>query len=162
MTLKTLTLAALGVLGTSTIAVSAQAANTVLLQGSVPTVCSVDVHPNGANLTLPIQAGGSVNIGQIEENCNYTGGYTIKASSPTAGNLVNTINPSLQTSYSLSVEGGLSNVTPGVAPTPVRSVGALSSPAVGVMKNVVVNVTPYATALAGTYEDTLTVTITTP
>jgi len=133
-----------------------------LLQGTVATVCSVEIIPNGANLTLPIKDGGQVNVGNIIENCNHAGGYTINASSATGSKLVNALNPNLMTGYRVSVEDGFNDVTLGFTPTPVRAVGALSAPSVNVSKGVLVTTIGNPNALAGDYQDTVTMTIATP
>lgn len=130
---------------------------TLQLQGVVPANCNVVVTPNGSNLNLDIVNGESNRlIATSNEMCNNLSGYKINVKSTNGGELRNTGNASVKTTYQISYGG--QTVTPTTAYQTVKNVTVLNSPA-NVNSEVRINVTAYPNAIAGTYSDTVTVQI---
>lgn len=138
---------------------SAASSGTLLLQGIVGVVNDIVVTANGSNNTsLNITAGESAKlVGSAAETSNNLLGYKIFISSPTGGELRNTADATKKTTYKIAYNGGAA-VTPTVAGVQVKNVASL----IGLTtanSNINVDVTAYPTAPAGTYQDTLTVSI---
>lgn len=138
--------------------VSAAPTGTLTLRGTVAVIADVVVTPNGDNLTLDIVNGESDKaVASVAETSNNLAGYKIFISSPTDGELQNTSDTSVKTTYQIRYDGA-GAVTPTIAGVEVKDVASLS----GLTTNnssVNVDVTAFATAPAGTYEDTLTISI---
>ena len=132
---------------------------TLLLQGTVAVVNDIVVTPNNPNnTTLNIVAGETgKNVASVAETSNNLNGYKIFISSPTAGFLVNTSDSSAKTAYKISYDGAAA-VTPTVAPLEVKNVSSLTGLTTD-NSAVAADVTAFATAPAGLYEDTLTISI---
>lgn len=121
-------------------------------------MADIVVTPNGDNLALDIVGGESNKlVASAAETSNNLAGYKIFVSSATDGELRNTTDSSKKTTYQVSYAGS-GAVTPTSAGVQVKNVSSLSGLTTN-NSNINVDVTAYATAPAGTYEDTLTITI---
>ncbi|WP_044561074.1 hypothetical protein [Azospirillum sp. B4] len=149
-------LAALAAFGAAVIAAAltvtpavAATSGTIKLSSTVAQTCTVSV--TDAQATLNILSGSSnVTVGSVVENCNDGAGYTVTVASTNGGSLKGTT-PSMQpVSYTTIYDGqsgtGTVNVT--------RSSAQFSKNA-----TVAVTVPANAQAVAGSYSDTLTITI---
>lgn len=137
----------------------AASTGTLLLQGTVAAVNDIVVTANSPNnTTLNIVAGESgKNVASVAETSNNLNGYKIFISSPTGGFLVNTSDSAAKTGYKIAYDGAAA-VTPTVAPLQVKNVTALTGLTTDTSA-VAADVTAFATAPAGLYEDTLTISI---
>lgn len=137
----------------------AASSGTLLLRGTVGVVNDIVVTPEGTdNVNLNILAGETNKlVGSATEKSNNLLGYKIMISSPTAGQLRHTVDATKQTAYTISYNGAAA-VAPTVAGVQVKNVASLSGLTTAT-STIRANVTAYATAPAGTYEDTLTVSI---
>jgi hypothetical protein len=100
------------------------------------------------------------NIAYVFESCNDLDGYTVKAISTHNGNLTRGDASTAGTpaiAYALTYAGTNVDLT---GATPVSNVGAMTTAVRGASKAVGIKVTGNANALAGTYQDTVTFTIT--
>ncbi|WP_374076898.1 hypothetical protein [Bdellovibrio bacteriovorus] len=152
---------ATAVLSTLALGSTAMAASTgtLLLQGTVSAVNDVTVTANGTNnTTLNIVVGeAGKNVASVAETSNNLAGYKIYISSPTGGELVHTVDSSKKTTYKIGYDGAAA-VTPTVGGVMVKNVTSLTG-LTNDTSAVVAEVTAFATAPAGTYQDTLTVSI---
>lgn len=153
MTKKSVTaLTALSALALSAIALSAVAqastTGTIRLNGTVQAACTISVTDAGVQLNV---TGGETNrqVGTVVENCNSGSGYRVTLTSANAGALKN---GSAAVSYSVSYDNQQGNLT-----------GAMTverpSVAFGKQSVVAVSMPANATAVAGAYSDTLTITV---
>lgn len=135
---------------------------TLTLRGTVATVYSLTVVPDGSNNTSLNITGGETNrsVADVTETSNNLLGYKIKVASSSGGFLVNTSDNTKKTSYQLGYNGG-SPVSLSVAGNYLKTVSSLSSLTTAT-SNARVNVTAYPLAPAGNYEDTVTLTIEAP
>lgn len=132
---------------------SAEAATsgTIKLSGTVATACTVAV--TDASQSLDITDGETnKTVGTVVENCNSGTGYTISISSANSGSLKSTSNGASPISYQVSYDGSTSALSSALQVT--RSSAQFA-------KSVSVGVTVPAnsTAVAGSYSDTLTISI---
>lgn len=152
----------------STSLVSKAGAASLILRGEIAANCvldSVDTAPfSGANLNLPIVAGtSSTSVANANVTCNNSNGYRIEATSANGNSrLVNTTVATSYADYELEITGVGSagfQALSGTATT--LKTTSLSAPVVGQSSAINVRVYPIATpAVAGTYEDTVTITLT--
>lgn len=141
--------------GTSAIAATT---GTLTISGTVATVYSITVAPNSDATNLNITGGETAKlVGKVTEQSNALNGYTINMKSANAGQLVNTNNNTVKTSYKLGYNGQ-SSVSLNANDTQVKKVNTLSG-LTSVDSNVTVDVTALPSAAAGTYSDTITVSI---
>lgn len=150
-----------------------EAATTILLQSTVATNCTVSVTTDPGALNLPLTTAGvqRVQVGAAEQSCNKKVGYTLDVTSAncstgTAGAKV--LDAVSAESLAYSVE--FTNPTTGGSTASVT--GLLASACTGQTgrnvtdwkanvesSTVFVNFTGIATLAAGTYQDTLTLTM---
>lgn len=137
----------------------AATSGTLLLQGTVLEVLEVVVTPDGTNNTTLNIVGGETgkSVASVVETSNKLNGYKIVLSSPTGGELRHTADATKKTNYKISYDGATS-VTPTVAGVTVKNVASLSGLTTDTSA-VAADVTAFATAPAGTYQDTLTISI---
>ncbi len=130
-------------------AASPAAANTqgtLQLNGTVAQVCTISVQDG--NQSLNISGGENTKqVGTVTENCNRGAGYSIAVTSANAGRLVSGNN---FVAYSVTYDGQANAVGQTVARTAAQF-NKVSPVAVTMPAN--------PTAIAGTYADTLTFTI---
>lgn len=153
-------LAKLAILGLMTTASLAQAASsgTLLIQGVVNVVNDIVITPTASATTLSI-TGGETNklVASVAETSNNLAGYKIQMSSANASKLVHTVDNTKQTGYTVSYNGAAA-VTLTTTPQTVKNVASLAGLTTA-SSNVNVNVTALSTAVAGTYQDTITIAI---
>ncbi|MDE1145301.1 MAG: hypothetical protein PW843_01625 [Azospirillaceae bacterium] len=145
-------IAAAAVAAATLFAVPAFAATsgTVKLNGTVALTCTVAVTDN--NATLNILAGSSnVQVGSVVENCNDGAGYTITVASANNGALKSSANGAQAVTYTTNYDGTNGS---GSSFTVSRSGAQFAKTAA-----MYVTVPANAQAIAGSYADTLTITI---
>ncbi|WII70784.1 hypothetical protein QJS83_09960 [Bdellovibrio sp. 22V] len=158
MKIKQITTTVMATLALGSTAMAASS-GTLLLQGTVNSVNDIVVTANGTNnTTLNILAGETAkNVGSAIETSNNLAGYKIVISSSTGGELRHTVDATKKTTYKIGYDGAAS-VTPTVAGVMVKNVTSLTGLTTDTSV-ITADVTAYASAPAGTYEDTLTVSI---
>jgi hypothetical protein len=150
-----------------------QAANQIVLQGTVSQTCSITVNQDAAAGNLPLTASGTqrIQVGTVAQNCNRNQGYTLSltsqncAAQPTGAKL---IDPASNTN--LLYTGEFNNPTTGGSQATVTNL--LAQACTGqfgrdvsnaIINNetstIFVNYTGNAGLTAGTYQDTLTITL---
>lgn len=142
------------------VSLSALAATTgtLQLQGIVGTTFSISVASQTGAMNLDILNGESAKlVGIATETTNNSAGYKVTMSSANGGELKNGSLDFVQ--YKVSYNGGTA-VTPTLLAATVKT-SSVPQPA-GVSSNITVTFTGKPTALAGTYSDTLTLTIAAP
>lgn len=142
------------------LAISAQAASTgtLLIQGTVSLVNDIVITPTANATTLNITGGETSKlVATVAETSNNLTGYKIQMSSVNAGKLIHTVDNTKLTPYTVSYNGG-SGVSLTTSPQTVKTVASLSGLATAT-SNVNTSVTALPTAIAGTYQDTITVSI---
>ena len=155
--MKKLLLASIvGLLASTAMAASS---GTLDISGTVSPVNEIVINPNLANKdSLNILGGETAkNVASVDETSNNLNGYQIFMKSLNGGKLQHNINPTYSTAYTVSYAGGAS-VSLTTADQSVRN----SGPLVGlttVTSQLTVDVTAYPTAPAGTYSDTITISI---
>lgn len=151
---------AAALLTTFAVGASAVAATsgTLLISGTVATVYNLTITPNSDATNLNITGGESAKlVGQVTEQSNATNGYSIKMKSANGGQLVNGSNANIKTSYKVGYSGQ-SSVTLSTSDQTVKTVSALTG-LTSASSDVKVDVTAIPNAAAGTYSDTITVSI---
>jgi spore coat protein U-like protein len=141
---------------------TAQAA-TLDLSGEIAVSCTLDsVSGNASASTLPIVAGGSdIDVGSATVSCNNGNGYKLDATSESGGFLVNDSAPNNQTAYTIEILGtGSQGAQQLTSSTKLLEVSPLSTPVSSDARTVRVDVTAVAVPHAGTYSDTVTITLT--
>ncbi len=151
----------IGVFTTALLASSvvlAASTGTLLIQGSVALVNDITITANSNATSLSITGGESNKlVATVSESSNNLNGYKIFLKSVNASKLMNTSDNTKFTGYTISYNGG-SAVTLTTTDQEVKNVSSLSGLTTN-SSNVNVNVTSYASAPAGTYNDTITVSI---
>ncbi|MDE1148405.1 MAG: hypothetical protein PW843_17600 [Azospirillaceae bacterium] len=123
---------------------------TVQLNSTVALTCTVAV--TDSNATLNILAGSSnVQVGSVVENCNDGAGYTITVASANNGSLKSSATGAQAINYTTTYDGTNGS---GSSFTVTRSGAQFAKTAA-----MYVTVPASAQAIAGSYADTLTVTI---
>jgi hypothetical protein len=150
-----------------------QAANDIILQGTVAQNCTVDVTTDAAAGNLPLTSTGAqrVQVGSVLQNCNKKVGYTLAvtsancAAAPTGAKVADSVsgeylvysgefaNPTTGGSTA-SVTGLLASACTGQTGRDVTNAKIISE-----TSTVYVNFTGDAGLAAGTYQDTLTITM---
>ncbi len=156
--MKKIALTMMSTLALST-SVFAATSGTLIIQGTVADQYALVITPNAATYqSLNIVAGSTAtNVASVAETANNLNGYKIKLSSANGGELRHTSDATKKTTYTLSYNGATA-ITPSTTATVVKTVTTLA----GLTTNtsaVAVNVAAYASAPAGTYQDTLTISI---
>lgn len=142
-------------------ATAAQAASsgTLMISGTVPVVNDLAITANGTNnSTLSITGGETAKlVANVAETSNNGSGYTVTLSSANGGQLRLASDATKKTTYQLSYNGG-SYAQPSASATTVKSVSSVAALTTNTSP-VRVNVAAFAGAPAGTYSDTITLTI---
>lgn len=140
---------------------TAQAASTgtLVISGTVALVNELVITANGSNNTnLNITGGESAKlVANVAETSNNGLGYTVTLSSANGGQLRLASDATKKTNYQLSYNGG-SYSQPSASAATVKTVSSLGALTTNTSP-VRVNVTAFANAPAGTYSDTITLTI---
>jgi hypothetical protein len=121
---------------------------TIQLKGTVAAVCTIQVTDSSASLNI---TGGENNkpVGTVQENCNSGSGYTITITSQNGGNLKA---GNAAVSYQVNYDGQTSGLDSAMVVT--RQTAQF-----GKTTTVGVSMAANATAVAGSYADTLTLQI---
>lgn len=135
---------------------------TLNLSGTIASSCVLNSVTPASYSTLNIAAGQTVVVGQTNVSCNSGAGYKLRASSLNNGRLVNSSSPNNSTLYTMKIFGAgtLNHVSLTTTAADLVNTGALTAPVTNELRNVEVVVTPVPVAWAGTYSDTVTVTLT--
>ena len=150
-----------------------EAANQILLQGTVAEVCTINVTPGAGATALPLAVTGAqhVQVGTVAQSCNKKLGYTLTVSSAAcagapAGAKVIEAASADQVAYSAefanpTTGGSTASVTGLLATTCAAQIArkVTNSKVTGETSTVFVNFTGVAGLSSGTYQDTLTVTM---
>ena len=143
------TVAAAALMAASNSVQASDSTGTLKVQGKVAAVCTVDVQDYGVTLDLVKGVDGKA-IGEITETCNDADGYTITLASGESGNMVSgkakvayTIDYDSVSGQSLSKEQSLTR----------------KDAAFGDAYELAINVEGDFERVAGSYADTITVTI---
>jgi hypothetical protein len=153
--MKTLLLTALLTLG---LTAKAGSTGTIIISGTVLPVNDIVITTLADASNLNITAGevGKL-VATVSETSNNLTGYRIKMKSLNGGKLNHTVDSSKNTTYTVSYNGG-SYMALSTSDQDVKNVGSLNGLTTQVSQ-VKVDVTAYPIAPAGTYTDTITVTI---
>jgi len=136
----------------------AAATGTLIISGTISPVNDLTITPTVDATNLNIIAGETAKlVASATETSNSLTGYKIRMKSLNSSKLVNTVNATYHTNYTISYNGGsyltLSNVD-----QDVKNVSSLSGLTTQ-NSDIKVNVTAYPTGPAGVYSDTITVSI---
>lgn len=153
--MKKLVLTALLVLSSSAFAANS---GNLFISGTVLPVNDLIITANSNATNLNITGGESNKlVASVSETSNNLTGYKISMKSANASLLVHSVDSSKSTGYTVSYGGGAAATLSTTAQV-VKNVGSLA----GLTTNnsdVHVNVSAYALAPAGTYSDTITISI---
>ncbi|MDE1149355.1 MAG: hypothetical protein PW843_22605 [Azospirillaceae bacterium] len=127
----------------------ADTSGSVKLSGTVALSCSVAVTDNNASLNI-LSGSSNITVGAVVETCNDGAGYTITVTSANGGSLKSSANGAQPVSYTTIYDGQSATGTVNVS---------RSSAQFGKQATIAVTVPANAQAIAGSYSDTLTVTI---
>lgn len=138
-------------------------AATLTLSGTVASNCVLNQVTPTSYTTLNIAAGETVTVAQTDVTCNHAPGFKLRASSANNGVLTNGSAPNNTTPYTMKIfgTGTLNHIALTTAPQDLVNTGTLAAPVTNEMRNIEVTVTAAATPWAGTYSDTVTITLTT-
>jgi hypothetical protein len=136
----------------------AASSENLILSGTVTAINDLSITPTAEATNLDIINGETGRkVADVQETSNNLLGYKILMRSANASNLVHSIDGTKSTAYTISYDGS-SYISLTNSDQQVKDSGALSGLTVDTSL-VSVNVTPYATAPAGTYSDTVTISI---
>lgn len=156
-----------------------EAANQILLQGTVAQNCGLDAQNQPAAASLDLTTSGSrrILVARVEQWCNKKSGYTLSIASTNCSSgtglgakLVDTGTSGEQLTYNVDFDNPAASPAPGSTDVSGLLNGACPSPAVGrtvsnekvkpnQFTDIFVNVTGNPDLAAGTYEDRLTFTM---
>lgn len=137
---------------------SCSASDTLVVSGIVQPTCNIQVTALASATQLNITAGeNNTKIASVKESTNNANGYKVSLSSLNNGRLVN---GALNFAYQISYNGG-GLISPASAATVVKTKSGPLASAVVEDSDVKITFPAQASALAGTYSDTLTFTLTT-
>ena len=142
-----------------TVSAYADTEGEITISGEVDPEISLELSTDTYD-TLDIINGGDHTVAVATENCNDLDGYKIYGYSTNGSELRNEDNANVKTSYTVKYDGG-SGVSLGAGAAnrvELKDSGALTS-AADVDSNIVVNVSAFATAPAGVYQDKITLQI---
>ncbi|MEA1674404.1 spore coat protein U domain-containing protein [Nitrospirillum sp. BR 11163] len=128
---------------------AAGTSGTIQLNSSVAQTCTVSVTDAGAQLNI-LTGSNAVTVGSVVETCNDGAGYQISVQSANGGTLKSSATGAQPVSYTPIYDGQSSGSSVNV----VRSSAQFNKTA-----TVAVTVPANAQAIAGSYTDTLTITI---
>lgn len=132
-------------------ALAQSASGTIQLNGSVQVVCTVAVTDN--NVALNLTGGESSRaVGRIVENCNKGNGYTITVTSANAGALTSAASGATPIGYTVGYDGTSGSLSSAMAVS-------RDSAQFGRQRDLTVTVPASTQYIAGSYADTLTVSI---
>lgn len=150
-----------------------EAANQILLLGTVAHNCTVDVTPNPNATNLPLTTPGSqhVLVGTALQNCNKKAGYTLVVSSmncattPAGGKVIDSVSGDYlkySTEFINPTTGGSSPDVSGLLASACTNQNArdvINAKITGETSSVYINFTGTPGLTAATYQDTLIITM---
>ncbi len=145
---------------TTVLAIMATAASsgTLSLSGTVALVNDIVITPDPAALNLNIVAGEVDKlIATVAETSNNPSGYKIFMKSTNASKLIHTVNPTEKAAYTISYDSG-ANKTLTIVDQQVKNVGSLPGLQTN-NSNLTIKINDKPNAAAGTYTDTITISI---
>lgn len=142
---------AVAVAGLSATANAQATSGTIRLQGTVPLNCTVTVTDLNQPLNL-VQGETLRQVGTVVENCNSGTGYTISIASSNRGTLTSTGTGTQPIAFSVGYDSQSSDMTSGLDLNRNTAQFNRTVP-------VTVSIPASNTRIAGTYNDTLTITI---
>jgi hypothetical protein len=133
---------------------------TLTLSGVVDVVNEIVVTPNAQATNLDILGGQSnLTVASVSETSNNLAGYRIELFSANAGELVHESDSTKKTDYRISYDGAKEITPPAAgAPVTVKTVTSLNE-LTTTTSDIQVGVTAFPSAPAGTYSDTVTLSI---
>lgn len=130
----------------------------LVISGTVLPICNIEVAATVAATALNISGGESATtIANVTEQSNSPAGYTVSVSSLNNGNLKHATIAGEEFAYQLSYDGAAS-FSPTTAPAVVKTSGPLPGFTTDVSA-VQITFPAQATAMVGTYSDTLSFTL---
>ncbi len=140
----------------------AHSSATLHISGYIPPKCSVRVRPEPKAFNLNLRGGERRSrIAIVNEMANTVNGYNVQISSLNGGVLVNTeVDDGSEVPYQISYDGAGFR-QPGHSLSVIKTVSALDEP-ISHNSNVLVHIAPQPQLPAGTYQDTLTIQISSP
>lgn len=153
--MKTLLFVAMGLLASSTFAAGS---GDLLLSGTVVSVNDLVITPDANATNLDI-LNGEINktVASVAETSNNLLGYKIMMKSANASKLVHSVDPTKSTDYTITYDGS-SAVTLTTSDQEVKNVSSLAGLTTNT-SSVAADVSAFPTAPAGTYSDTVTISI---
>jgi hypothetical protein len=137
---------------------SANNSGSLLLRGTIPTVCSIAISPDSNAINLNLSSGETgTKVGVVTETCNDPLGYIIQVSSLNAGKLQHSSIPAQFVSYQLSYNNG-SYVAPTGSAVTVKTISSLTQMTVN-SSDVKITLPASPNLLSGIYSDTVTISI---
>lgn len=125
---------------------------TIALTGSVDFACTVSVQDAGATLDL-VDGSSNVKVGTVTENCNNANGYTITLSSNNSGVMVDSSDSKATAAYTVSYDTAEGQSL--TSPVTISHDGQ----AFDVSHDVTVSTPGNSKLVAGSYGDTITISI---
>lgn len=142
----------------ATTSAMAATTGTLQIQGVVGVTNEIIINAKAEATALNIVGGeNNRNVAEVTEKSNSPSGYKINMKSANAGRLVHTTDNGKQTPYTVSYNGQ-SAISLHQTDQTVRTVSNLNNMTTNTAQ-VIVNVTPLSNAMAGTYQDTITISI---
>ncbi len=140
--------------------VFALSTGTLVISGNVTPVNDILITPNSNATSLAIVAGETNKlVASVAESSNNLTGYKIYMKSASGSKLVHGVDLTKSTPYTVSYNGATAvSLTPANVDQQVKNISSLSQLTTN-NSNVNVNVTAYPLAPAGTYSDTITISI---
>ncbi len=154
--MKTLLFIAAGLLAST---VMAAADGTLTIQGTVADVSNIVITDDLVNLKI-VAGETQRKVGSALETSNSADGYNIQIKSANSNQLINTSNSAFKTSYTLTYKHAAGAVTKSLT-TAFQEFKrtTVGGNALSDTSEILVDVTPYASAPGGRYEDTVTIAI---
>jgi len=147
--------AAIALTATSAFAAST---GTLIISGTVSAINDISIVATTDATNLNITGGNSgLVVANVSETSNNLNGYSIKLRSLNASKLVHSVDATKFTTYKVSYDGG-TMISLTTSDQVVKTSGSLSGLTTD-SSAVAVDVVPYSTAPAGTYSDTITISI---
>ena len=138
----------------------AAATGDIVISGIVEAAISIALSTNTYS-TLDIVNGGDHSVAIATETCSDLAGYKIYGYSVNGSELINTTSSANKTAYTIKYDGAVAGVSLGAGSAnrvELKDSGTLTASTTDT-STVVVDVTAFAAAPAGTYSDTITLQI---
>jgi hypothetical protein len=144
-------------------AANAALTDTLILRGTIAPTCSLKVTADPAATALDLTSAAALKVGSLNVICNNAKGYSVTAASTTAGKLIETTNGTSAVPYQVTIVGvsGVGAVQPTIAGIQIASNGTTSAP-INRTSDINFNTMTNSNSMAGTFQDTVTFTLSTP